>query len=80
MTGNETIAGIKTFTSIPVLPASNPTTDNQASRKAYVDGLDATSVKVTGDQTIAGAKTFTGNVRIPTSQPASLADGDIWLE
>ena len=36
-TGNETVQGVKTFGSIPVLPASNPTTDNQAVRKAYVD-------------------------------------------
>ncbi len=36
-TGDETIAGIKTFSSIPVLPASDPTADNQAARKAYVD-------------------------------------------
>ena len=35
--GNEIIAGIKTFGSIPLLPASDPTTDNQATRKAYVD-------------------------------------------
>jgi len=35
--GDETIAGVKTFSSIPVLPASDPTTDNQASRKAYVN-------------------------------------------
>jgi hypothetical protein len=30
---------VKTFTQIPSLPASNPTTDNQATRKAYVDSL-----------------------------------------
>ena len=36
-TGNEAIAGIKTFSSIPVLPAANPTTDNQATRKKYID-------------------------------------------
>lgn len=35
--GAETVAGIKTFSSIPVLPASNPTSDNQAVRKAYAD-------------------------------------------
>lgn len=35
----QTIGGIKTFTSIPVLPASNPTADNEAARKAYIDGL-----------------------------------------
>ena len=44
-TGDQSIAGIKTFTSIPVLPASDPTTSNQASRKAYVDGK---SIKTLG--------------------------------
>ncbi len=43
LTTDQTIAGIKTFSSIPVLPASNPTTDNQAARKAYVDALVAAS-------------------------------------
>ena len=38
LTGDQSIAGIKTFTSIPVLPASDPTTDHQAARKLYVDG------------------------------------------
>src|SRR5262249_22986323 len=28
---------VATFSQIPVLPASNPTTDNQAARKKYVD-------------------------------------------
>ena len=35
ITGNETIAGVKTFSSSPVIPA--PTTDLQASTKKYVD-------------------------------------------
>jgi len=39
LTGNQTLQGVKTFGSIPVLPASNPTTDNQAVRKAYVDNV-----------------------------------------
>ncbi len=53
--GDQTVNGIKTFGSIPVLPASDPTTDNQSARKAYVDGkvqtkkvetitLDATAI------------------------------------
>ncbi len=33
----QTIGGLKTFTVIPVLPAADPTTGNQAARKAYVD-------------------------------------------
>lgn len=36
LTGNETIAGIKTFSSSPIVPT--PTTDTQAANKAYVDG------------------------------------------
>jgi len=35
--GNQTVDGIKTFSAIPILPSSNPTSDNQAARKAYVD-------------------------------------------
>ena len=37
MTGNQTIAGVKTFSSIPVLPGSNPTANNEVARKAYID-------------------------------------------
>lgn len=36
-TGAETIAGVKTFSSLPELPASDPTTSNQPARKSYVD-------------------------------------------
>jgi hypothetical protein len=35
--GDQTIAGVKTFSSIPIGPASDPTTANQLARKAYVD-------------------------------------------
>ena len=50
---NETIGGVKTFTSIPVLPASNPTTANQAARKAYVDGV-AQQGGATSTEIVAG--------------------------
>ena len=39
LTGNETIAGIKTFSSFPILPSSTPTTDYQAVHKSYVDAF-----------------------------------------
>lgn len=39
LTGDETIAGIKTFSSSPIVPA--PTTDMQAATKKYVDDLEA---------------------------------------
>lgn len=60
--GDETINGIKTFGSIPVLPASNPTTDNQAARKRYIDdrvgagayacGVGTEYVNNTGPETV----------------------------
>ena len=37
LTGNETVAGIKTFSSFPVTPSSAPTTNYQAANKKYVD-------------------------------------------
>ena len=36
-TGNETVAGIKTFSSFPIGPSSAPTTNYQVSNKKYVD-------------------------------------------
>lgn len=37
LTGNQTIAWIKTFSSFPVTPSSAPTTDYQTANKKYVD-------------------------------------------
>jgi len=37
LTGAQNVGGTKTFTDIPLLPASDPTADNEAARKAYVD-------------------------------------------
>lgn len=36
---DQSVDGIKTLTSIPILPASSPTTDNQMVRKAYADSI-----------------------------------------
>jgi hypothetical protein len=46
LTGNETVAGIKTFSSSPVIPA--PTTDLQPATKKYVDDLIASYI-ISGD-------------------------------
>lgn len=66
-TGDETIAGIKTFSSIPVGPASDPTTANQLARKTYVD----TKVSLTGAETVAGVKTFSSIPLGPSSNPTT---------
>lgn len=50
LTGDQSVAGIKTFGSIPVLPASNPTTNNQAVRLAALNYS-------AGDTLIASADT-----------------------
>lgn len=45
ITGNQTIAGTKTFSSVVVLPTTAPTASTHAAHKGYVDSLNATSVK-----------------------------------
>ncbi|ECQ5765238.1 hypothetical protein FZV57_06320 [Campylobacter coli] len=69
-TGDETIAGVKTF-SVPPVSATNPTANNQVANKAYVDSVvnakaNANAVvTLTGNQTIAGVKTFSSPVVVP---------------
>lgn len=46
-TGNETVAGIKTFSSFPVSPSSAPTTDYQLANKKYVDDTVNTGAQTT---------------------------------
>lgn len=50
VSGTSTLVGTSTFSQIPALPAINPTTGNQATRKTYVDTfiplIDATSTDV----------------------------------
>jgi hypothetical protein len=58
LTGDETVAGVKTFSSIPVLPASSPTTDNQATRKKYVD--NAVAAASASSRTLIASSTPTG--------------------
>jgi len=66
LTGNQTIDGIKTFNYIPVLPNSDPSSDNEATRKAYVDAIRAkNNIEVV--------------IENRTSDPTSPATGRIWL-
>lgn len=85
LSGNQTVNGVKTFGSIPVLPGSDPSTANQATRKSYVDAadsanasaistLDAAAVKLTGNQSISGTKTFTGTVSITDGANITIND------
>ena len=55
LTGNETIADVKTFSSSPIIPT--PTTNMQASTKKYVDDADALKENVSNKKTVLNAST-----------------------
>lgn len=59
--------GVATFNAIPVGPASNPTTDDQLARKAYVDAQRDTRVAKAGD-------TMTGDLAISKAGPQLVLD------
>ncbi|EAL5834623.1 hypothetical protein DR885_08320 [Campylobacter coli] len=63
-TGDETIAGVKTF-SVPPVSATNPTANNQVANKSYVDTVGNSKVALSGNQTIAGVKTFSAPIVVP---------------
>lgn len=62
--GDETIAGIKTFSSLPATTAGNPVAANDLARKAYVDSV------------VAGIAT-TVNLIVPGTAGATIAAGDL---
>ncbi|MDR2701699.1 MAG: pyocin knob domain-containing protein [Spirochaetaceae bacterium] len=72
LTGAQTVAGVKTFSSRPVLPASDPTTDNEAARKAYVDKR----IPATEKGTANGVATLGADGKVPVAQlPSSATNG-----
>ena len=50
-TGNETIGGVKTFSSFPVTPSTTPSTDYQAANKKYIDDKVKTNVPANAEFT-----------------------------
>lgn len=49
-----------------IINLPDPTADQDAANKRYVDNLNNQNVKLTGDQSIGGNKTFTQPITIPT--------------
>jgi len=88
LTGGQTVAGVKTFTSSPIIPA--PTTDLQAATKKYVDdnvgggGSFALAVaKVTANHTASPNQwvigdTSVNDARIDVTLPAPTAG--VWVK
>lgn len=94
LSGAQTVAGVKTFSDIPVLPATDPTSDNQPTRKAYVDaqatsvaldmvihGLEVTWASATTVSVYSGAL-YHGTTRInkTTSTTLTLATAGDWYD
>lgn len=50
----QTIAGAKTFSSVPLTTAGSPTTDNELARKAYVDAVAAGGSGIPNRVVVAG--------------------------
>jgi len=65
-TGDQTIAGVKTFSSNPISSAAQSADANSLTRRDFVTGLDDANVKLTGNQTIAGIKTFSNLLSLKT--------------
>lgn len=79
LTGNQTVAGAKTFSTSPMVPTA-PAGDKtlKAASTAFVDAAirtahanDTDFVRITGDQTVQGVKTFSTSPQVPTAP-----DGD----
>lgn len=73
LSGNQSIAGIKTFSVVPVC-ATNPTANNQLANKSYVDSVGNAKVALNGNQTINGIKTFSAN---PVCAKEATADNQL---
>ena len=71
---NQTISGIKTFTSFPVTPSSAPTTDYQIANKKYIDDkvIEGTSGAIVGDNI--------RKITVGSGTPTSPDTGDFWLD
>lgn len=61
--GNQTVGGVKTFTSFPVTPSSAPTTSYQTANKKYVDD----TVSAAGGFTAEDAQDAVGSILTDTS-------------
>ena len=69
--GDQTVGGVKTFSSLPVLPATTPTSANQAVTKKYIDDLlvETSGTIIDGTATLYYTKRgkFYYNLRISDS-------------
>ena len=83
LTGNQTIADVKTFSSSPIVPTA--TTNTQAVNKQQMDTADALKVNKAGD-TMTGQLNApslgvgSGRLFISATAPSSPITGDLWVD
>jgi hypothetical protein len=78
-TGDENVAGIKTFSSLPVIPAT-PTSANQAASKSYVDsvaGSGAPDATTSSKGVIQLGGDLAGGTQTSTAAAPHITDGAI---
>lgn len=83
--GNETISGVKTFSSSPVVPNGSGSTDAVNKGQLDTKANNNAVVHLTGNENISGSKTFTGTLGIPsdnliTKQDNAMEGGQINFE
>lgn len=76
LSGDQEIAGTKTFKTSPKVPSKNTAAGNNPTvvateAQVYLKSDDADVVKLTGDQTIKGTKTFGTSPGIPSKSTAA---------
>lgn len=83
LTGNQTIADVKTFSSFPVTPSSAPTTNYQVANKKYVDdnaggGLAWSEITGTSETAAVNTGYIANNAGLVTiTLPATAAVGSV---
>lgn len=80
LTTAQTVAGIKTFSSFPVTPSSNPTTQFQVTNKAYVDNnLSALNDKILKIRTQSDDTTLTPSIFTATNYYITAQNGPLTI-
>lgn len=75
LAGNQTVAGVKTFSSFPVTPSSSPTTDYQVANKQYVDSSRLKArARCTTAQSIPADTITLVTIDTDTFDPANITD------
>lgn len=82
LSGAQTVADIKTFSSAPVVPDNSWTISDTSGLQTALDAkaADSAVMKLTGDQTAAGVKTFSSSPVVPTPTTSTQAANKSYVD